>query len=495
MAESQRPPTIGIILNVATRWALFVVIVLAYVTPSFAQIFWSNQSPAGITDDIWCVTYGRGTFAAVTNRGNLLTSTDGLTWSRQTIDPGVWLVSIAYGDGMWVVVGDKGTVLFSSDLKAWSNANSSTTNKLNGVLWNGPAPNGTGLVPEQLLALWVAVGEAGTIITSPNAINWTLQPAIPGVTGFLHGITSNISYYPLPISEQSNNALLVCGADGVLLGAPPNGVFGGNYSSLGVITNQNLEAVLSVPNVQPAVAVGWGGTLLYGGASVSPGLSPGPPSLTLSPTATPNVVFRGLTYGNGYWVTAGELGTIFTSTDGINWTQRFSGNSPATLSTSTFLSAAYSPALQRFVIAGTGGTILISNPPASVFGNVSTRGYVSNTQGFIGGFVIEGTAPRTVLIRADGPVLSTFSVPNPLPDPVLTVYNNSGAVIATNAGWTANTNPTTISAAALEVGAFALPNSSLDSALLLTLQPGAYTAQITSAKGKTGTALFEAYTD
>jgi len=130
-----------------------------------------------------------------------------------------------------------------------------------------------------------------------------------------------------------------------------------------------------------------------------------------------------------------------------------------------------------------------------VFGNVSTRGYVSSTQTFIGGFVIEGTAPRTVLIRGDGPVLGSFGVSNPLPDPVLTVYNSSGAVIATNTGWTTNTSPTAISTAALEVGAFALPNPSPDSALLLTLQPGAYTAQITSAKNNSGIGLFEAYTD
>jgi hypothetical protein len=125
---------------------------------------------------------------------------------------------------------------------------------------------------------------------------------------------------------------------------------------------------------------------------------------------------------------------------------------------------------------------------------VSTRGYVSSTQTFIGGFYIEGTAPRTVLIRADGPVLSTFNVSDPLPDPVLTVFNSSGAVVATNTGWGTNANPTSISTAALEVGAFALPSASADSALLITLQPGAYTAQVTSAKGNSGIALFEAYT-
>jgi hypothetical protein len=49
--------------------------------------------------------------------------------------------------------------------------------------------------------------------------------------------------------------------------------------------------------------------------------------------------------------------------------------------------------------------------------------------------------------------------------------------------------------AAVTVGAFALPNPSKDSALLLTLAPGAYTVQVTSAGGNAGIALFEAYTD
>jgi hypothetical protein len=480
-------------MNLKRMLSMFVAIVTAFATPAYAQIYWRNESPVGIDDDIWCVTYANGTFAAVTNQGNLLTSSNGLNWSSQAIDSGVWLVSIAYGNGLWVVVGDKGTILESPDLKTWTHATSGTTNKLNGVLWNGPAPTGAGLTATQQLTLWVAVGEAGTILSSPDGINWTLQAAIPGVTGFLHGISTNIIYYPLPIGVQSQNALSICGANGTLMVAPPNALFG-PYSSLGAATSQNLEAVLAETG-QPVVAVGWGGTLLYGYAGVTPGLGEGPPYFSFSPTVTPNVIFRGLAYGNGSYVAAGELGTIFSSPDGINWTQRFSGDSPSTLSTSTLLSAAYSETLQRFVVTGARGTILVSNSAPTVFGNVSARGYVSSTQTFIGGFVIEGTAPRTVLIRADGPVLSTFSVANPLPDPVLTVFNSSGAVIATNTGWMTNTNPTAISAAAIGAGAFALPNLSKDSALLLTLPPGAYTEQVTSAGGNSGVALFEAYTN
>lgn len=455
------------------RKALLVLLIFLSVcaTPGVAQIFWSNQSPTGVTDDIWCVTYANGTFAAVTNQGNLLTSTDGLNWRSQAIDSGVWLVSIANGNGLWVVVGDKGTILVSSDLKNWVSATSGTTNRLNGVLYNGIE--------------FVVVGESGTILTSRDAQSWVTQPS--GFSGFLHGITCD------PVS----NFTMISGQNGALFVFYPSS---GTILSVGAAVSQNIEAVLyEASNPTGTVIVGANGTIGYD--------PDGPPiydreTLVLFGASWASVsvpgtsaTFRGLTHGNGAWVAAGDQGTIVTSTDGIDWTQRFSGDSPSMVSTATLLSASYSEPLQRFVVTGTGGTILVSNAAPTVFGNVSTRGFVSNTQTFIGGFVIEGTAPRTVLIRADGPVLNTFGVPSALPDPVLTVYDNTGTAIATNTGWATNTNPATISTAALEVGAFALPNPSPDSALLLTLQPGAYTAQITSAKGNSGTVLFEAYTN
>jgi hypothetical protein len=268
------------------------------------------------------------------------------------------------------------------------------------------------------------------------------------------------------------------------------GVLGGGSGP-----TQNLEALLiNAATPGSAVAVGAGGTV------VNASFFKTNFDVSGMTTLAPSVTLRGLASGNGYYVAAGDRGTIFSSVDGMNWTQRFSGDSPSTLVSSMLLGAAYSPALQRFVVTGAGGTILVSNSAPTAFGNVSTRGYVSNTQTFIGGFVVEGTAPRTVLIRADGPALGAFSVPNTLPDPVLKVYASNGYVVAANSGWTtqssiADPSTTAISNAAKNAGAFALPNPSADSALLITLQPGAYTAEVTPAGGNSGIILFEAYTD
>lgn len=461
--------------------SFLAVIVGAFITPEpvFSQIYWKNQSPAGINDAIWGVTYANGTFAAVTDQGNLLTSADGLTWSNQAIDPGIWLVSIAYGDGLWVVVGDKGTILTSSDLKAWTKANSGTINKLNYVTFDAVATPPVADLPSP----FIVVGDGGTILSSTDAVNWIAVPS--GVTVGLSGIASTFL-----------NAV-ACGQNGEVLssvnhyGSPIMVETGLTVNLNGIIAGGPLN-----PGLGYFVAIGDNGVIAYSAAVIQGGEMP---SSNWSIASVPNTTatLRGIVYGGGYYVVAGDKGTILTSQDVMNWTQRCPGNDYQNLSTATLLSAAYSEPLQRYVVTGEGGTILVSNATPTVFANVSARGYVSSNQTFIGGFYVLGSAARTVLIRADGPVLSTFGVPNPLPDPVLTVYNSVGTVVATNTGWGTNTlwSTSQLNAAFAAAGAFTLPNQSADSVLLLSLQPGTYTVQITSAKGNSGTALFEAYTD
>jgi hypothetical protein len=106
------------------------------------------------------------------------------------------------------------------------------------------------------------------------------------------------------------------------------------------------------------------------------------------------------------------------------------------------------------------------------------------------GFSISGQSNRTVLIRADGPSLSGFGVTNVMPDPTLTLYTGQ-TVIGGNQGWQGDA---TIKAAAASVFAFALASdSSNDSAILVTLAPGTYTVQTSSASGAGGNDLLEVY--
>jgi beta-glucanase (GH16 family) len=130
--------------------------------------------------------------------------------------------------------------------------------------------------------------------------------------------------------------------------------------------------------------------------------------------------------------------------------------------------------------------------------NISSRQFVGTGGNVaIPGFVIAGTAPMTVLIRASGPVLSLapFNLPGTLPDPLLQLYQSNGdgtsTLIGSNAGWGGDPQ---IAATAGAVGAYVWPDStSADSALLVTLPPGAYTAVVSGASGDTGVSLVELY--
>jgi uncharacterized delta-60 repeat protein len=144
--------------------------------------------------------------------------------------------------------------------------------------------------------------------------------------------------------------------------------------------------------------------------------------------------------------------------------------------------------------------------PSDRLTNLSARAYVGlGANVLIGGFVISGTSSETVLIRAVGPGLSSLGVTGALPSPVLTVYDSASPanVVATNAGWqnapVAGTSPVLASlqpataAAMKNVGAFSLAAGSADSAMVVTLPAGAYTAEITGANSSTGIALVEIY--
>jgi hypothetical protein len=110
------------------------------------------------------------------------------------------------------------------------------------------------------------------------------------------------------------------------------------------------------------------------------------------------------------------------------------------------------------------------------------------------GFVVGGTAAKTVLVRVGGPVLKAlYNIGGVMPDPQLQVspLSNSGTVLAFNAGWGGGQQ---IVSVADSVGAYNWPNpGSLDSAALVTLSPGAYTVQVSSASGAGGTVLVELY--
>ena len=143
------------------------------------------------------------------------------------------------------------------------------------------------------------------------------------------------------------------------------------------------------------------------------------------------------------------------------------------------------------VAGGTGVGIVevfeVDRPDVPLY-NISTRGRVlTGDDVMIGGFIIQGDAPQTVLIRARGPSMIPAGVTDALPNPQVTLVNSSQAVLASNDDWGSSVNAGAISLTGLA------PTNALESAILITLNPGPYTAVVSGVGGATGVGIVEVF--
>jgi uncharacterized repeat protein (TIGR03806 family) len=134
----------------------------------------------------------------------------------------------------------------------------------------------------------------------------------------------------------------------------------------------------------------------------------------------------------------------------------------------------------------------VPQPPSRIV-NLAARAQAGrDANALITGFVIAGEGDKTVLIRGVGPTLggAPFNVSGSLADPILTLFgpNSSTRIAAVNDNWLA-ADAATFHA----VGAFSLPPNSRDAAIVVTLAPGAYTAQLAGSDAISGVALVEVY--
>src|SRR5438309_1488079 len=131
---------------------------------------------------------------------------------------------------------------------------------------------------------------------------------------------------------------------------------------------------------------------------------------------------------------------------------------------------------------------LAFEPPTAQLVNLSTRASVKTGAGVtIGGFIVTGTASKQVVVRGLGPTLGQppFNVPNVLADPTLNLHDSTSS-IATNDDWQSASNSN-------QIPVNLRPPDSRESAILITLQPGNYTAILSGKNGTTGVGLVEVY--
>lgn len=209
-------------------------------------------------------------------------------------------------------------------------------------------------------------------------------------------------------------------------------------------------------------------------------------------------LYRGPTVigANAGWSTATNAAAISTAAASSGAFAFAAGSSDSAILT-TLTPGGYTV----FMSAGTGaagvGLLEVYDlaPPASGANlpSLSTRAIAGpGADALILGLTVAGPAPKRVLIRGAGPALAQFNLGGLLARPQLTLFSGLTPVLQ-NTGWSTSPDAAAFAAAAAQAGAFAFAPGSADTAMIVTLAPGAYTAQVSGVGDTTGLALVEVY--
>ena len=252
---------------------------------------WTARSAAEANQ--WSsVTFGNGTFVAVSNSGTnrVMTSTDGITWTPRSVPASSW-ASVTYGNGVFVAVAGFGTdrIMTSPDGVTWTPRGSSTDS------WAGITfGNNT----------FVAVASMGTnrVMTSTDGITWTNR-SVPtgGIQGWSAVTWGNNKF--VAISFTGFNDRVMTSPDGV------------TWTYAQAIHNGNWSSIAYGNNLFVATASNSGMSSDYVMTSSD--------GITWTPrTAAAAVSWASVVYGGGKFVAVASSGSnrVMTSTDGITWT-------------------------------------------------------------------------------------------------------------------------------------------------------------------------------
>jgi hypothetical protein len=203
---------------------------------------------------------------------------------------------------------------------------------------------------------------------------------------------------------------------------------------------------------------------------------------------------------NDNWQTT-IIGGIITSNQ-VSAIQN-SGHAPTEASESAII-ADLAPGNYTAIVRGVGNTTGVAlveaydlSPGAtSSLGNISTRSFVQTGDNvMIGGFIVQGTGTKRVIIRAIGPELTRYGITNPLANPKLELRDAARVLIGSNDNW-----QTTIIGGIITSNQISdiqnsghAPTEASESAIIATLEPGNYTAIVRGVNNTIGVALVEVY--
>lgn len=143
-------------------------------------------------------------------------------------------------------------------------------------------------------------------------------------------------------------------------------------------------------------------------------------------------------------------------------------------------------------IYGTGPPYLGGNQ-GPILANISTRGRIDTGDNvMIGGFILQGSQPATVILRSIGHSLAASGIASAISDPIMELHDSTSAVIASNDDWISSPDAQMIASYHFD------PPNSIESAIIATLNPGSYTVIVkgyedSTTPAATGVGLFELY--
>jgi CotH protein/lamin tail-like protein len=361
-------------------------------------------------------------------------------------------------------------------------------------------------IDQQFLAAPTVASSGGNLIFTapPNAkLVYTLDGSDPRSLGGNPAPGTQIATSPLTVPASAN--VHVRSYNPEIAAAPAASPWS---SAVGSDNSSPLAPASSLVNISSRAIVGAGEDLLIAGVTVADTASKGYMARAVGPTlagfgATATLPDPKLSifnasgveiYRNTGWTTGPDAAQLPAVAQAVGAFPLVAGSADAAL-LAPLAAGGYS--FQVSSNSGQSGLALVELYSTDTNGrtiNLSTRAHVHTGAGMlIGGFVVQGSAYKRMLIRAVGPTLTTFGVNNVLADPVLTVYSGQ-TVVASNDNWAAlPSDAATITAATTTLGAFAMPTDSKDAALLITLAPGAYTVEVAGKNGGEGVALLEIY--
>lgn len=350
----------------------------------------------------------------------------------------------------------------STDTVAWTAAPATLTSQVVWQqTWTARTPVG---VPTKTLRLRVARTVTTTTTSGTSPAITTSAPTTGAVgTAYSYDVNANGSPAPTFTLTAAPSGMTINSTTGVIAWTPSaGGAFGVTVRATNGTSSDALQSFV-ITVAAPGVA----------------------PAISTAPVA------QTVRAGGGATFTVSATGTGPLS---YQWRRNGAAIAGANSATLTLPATVRTDAGNYDVVVSNGVGSVISSAAAlqldyRLLRALAARARVAGgSDVLVAGFVVGGTEPKRLLVRAVGPTLATYGIGAPVPRPHLAVFAGT-TEIAANEVWGTNSNAAEIRAAATALGAAALPDGSLDAAVLQTFAPGVYTAQVKGA----GVALVEVY--